>query len=73
MGLEGSLVTSFLPDTVQAIGHQRPQKLLHCMKNEMFERVLSSNILNIYVPGDKDSFSEGGMLRVVLFNFIRTT
>lgn len=73
MGLEGSLVSSLLPDAVQAIGHQLSQKLSNCMSAEMFERVLRSNSSSIYVSGDKDSSSEGGMLRDVLFNVIGTT
>lgn len=73
MGLEGSLVSSLLPDAVQAIGHQLSQKLSHFMNAEMFERVLRSNSSSIYISGDKDSSSEGGMLRDVLFNVIGTT
>lgn len=39
------------------------------MRAEMLERVFSSNI---YIPGDNDSPSEGGMSRDVLLNYIRT-
>lgn len=61
--------TSFLSDVVQGIGHQLCKKPSPCMRVEMLERVLSSNI---YVPTDKASPSEGGMSRDVLFNYVRT-